>query len=180
MSDSSGGPNRSPDILWAPWRIEYIETVNRSGECIFCIHPSERDDRTRLIVHRGDRAFVILNRFPYNNGHCMVVPYRHTADLSDLDGPEKLELFDLLARSERILSDILKPHGFNLGMNLGRTAGAGIKDHLHFHLVPRWDGDTNFMPVLGHTKVVSEGLERTWEKLSGAFKKASAKNAFSQ
>jgi ATP adenylyltransferase len=171
LARQSDGNRPGTEILWAPWRIEYIESTDRPDGCIFCIKPAETDDRANLIVHRGVRAFVILNRFPYNNGHLMVVPYRHTADLSALDPEERAELFDLLVASQRALVSGLRPHGFNIGMNLGRTGGAGIEDHLHFHIVPRWNGDTNFMPVLGHTKVVSEGLERTWEKLVPAFGK---------
>jgi ATP adenylyltransferase len=169
MTDSPGTERPGPDILWAPWRIEYIESCDKPGGCIFCSKPSERNDRVNLIVRRGTHAFAILNRYPYNNGHLMVVPYRHTAELGDLDDQEKIELFDLLAQSKRVLLETLHAQGFNLGMNLGRTAGAGVEGHLHFHLVPRWNGDTNFMPVVGHTKVVSEGLEQTWEKLARAF-----------
>jgi ATP adenylyltransferase len=171
VDESSGKKKSNPDILWAPWRIEYIENADRPAGCLFCIKPSENDDRRNLIVFRGKHAFVMMNRYPYNNGHLMVVPYRHTAVLSDLNGAEKIELFDLLSLSNRVLSEVMTPHGFNLGMNLGRTAGAGIEEHLHFHIVPRWNGDTNFMPVLGHTKVVSEGLEQTWEKLAKVFEK---------
>jgi ATP adenylyltransferase len=171
LARHSDGSRPGKEILWAPWRIEYIENTDRPDGCIFCTKPAETDDRANLIVHRGDRAFVILNRFPYNNGHLMVVPFRHTADLPSLDAAERAELFDLLAVSQRALVPALGPHGFNIGMNLGRAGGAGIEDHLHFHIVPRWNGDTNFMPVLGHAKVVSEGLERTWEKLVAAFGK---------
>jgi ATP adenylyltransferase len=171
MDDSSRGNASRTDILWAPWRIEYIENAETPAGCIFCTKPSESDDRGNLITHRGRSAFVIMNRYPYNNGHLMVVPFRHTADLSDLEDSEKRELFDLLIVSQRVLADVMRPQGFNIGMNLGRTAGAGVADHLHFHIVPRWNGDTNFMPVLGHTKVVSEGLEQTWLKLTLAFDK---------
>jgi ATP adenylyltransferase len=176
MADSPDGKAAGPEILWAPWRIEYIENADRlSGGnppgCIFCVKPRETEDRANLIVRRGRTAFVIMNRYPYNNGHLMVVPGRHTADLSALGTEEKIELFDLLTASQRVLSEVMKPQGFNIGMNLGRPAGAGIEDHLHFHIVPRWNGDTNFMPVLGHVKVVSEGLEQTWCKLVEAFNK---------
>jgi ATP adenylyltransferase len=181
MADSKDGKAPGPEILWAPWRIEYIENADRQTgrnppdcnptDCIFCVKPRETDDRANLIVRRGRTAFVIMNRYPYNNGHLMTVPMRHTADLSALGTEEKIELFDLLIESQRILTEVMKPHGFNIGMNLGRPAGAGIEDHLHFHIVPRWNGDTNFMPVLGHVKVVSEGLEQTWLKLVEAFNK---------
>jgi ATP adenylyltransferase len=171
MPDSPGGNASGAEILWAPWRIEYIENAEKPGGCIFCVKTAATDDRGNLIAYRGRSAFVILNRYPYNNGHLMVVPFRHTADLSALDGAEKQELFDLLIASQRALSDVMQPQGFNIGMNLGRTAGAGIADHLHFHVVPRWNGDTNFMPVLGHTKVISEALEMTWSKLVDVFKR---------
>jgi ATP adenylyltransferase len=150
--------------------MEYIENCDRPEGCIFCIKPAEDHDQKNLIVHRGKTSFIILNRYPYNNGHLMVVPYQHTAELSDLSDPEKIELFDFLALSQKVLNRVMCPQAFNIGMNLGRCSGAGIEDHLHFHVVPRWNGDTNFMPIIGHTKVVSEGLEDTWKKLSQSFK----------
>ena len=156
-------------VLWAPWRMEYVQNSDAFSVCIFCAKPGENLDRKNLIVHRGNHAFVIMNRYPYNSGHLMIVPYRHTAELSTLTGSECSELFQLLARSEQVLRTVLKPQGFNIGMNVGKIAGAGMEDHLHFHLVPRWTGDTNFMPITGHAKVVSEGLEHTWEKLVAAF-----------
>jgi len=171
MAGSTDGRPENRRILWAPWRIEYIENADKPSGCIFCLKPREKDDRSNLIVFRGESAFVILNRYPYNSGHVMVVPLRHTADLSALGPEEKIELLDLLVASQRALTGVMRPQGFNVGMNLGRPAGAGIEDHLHFHVVPRWNGDTNFMPVLGDTKVVSEGLDQTWAKLSEAFKK---------
>jgi ATP adenylyltransferase len=151
--------------------MEYIENCDKNNGCIFCDKPQEKNDQKNLIVHRAKYSFVILNRYPYNSGHLLIVPYRHTAELNILSEREKVELFDLLTLSQEILYETMKPQGFNIGMNLGRTAGAGIKDHLHFHIVPRWDGDTNFMPVIGHTKVISEALEQTWEKLNKSFKK---------
>ncbi|HDQ45055.1 MAG TPA: HIT domain-containing protein [bacterium] len=165
-------PETDPDsrrILWAPWRISYIENCDRTTGCIFCEKPGEDKDRENLIVVRGETAFVIMNRYPYNNGHLMIVPYRHTSDPDSFSEMEKSECFDLLTASQQVLEQVMHPHGYNIGMNIGRVAGAGIADHLHYHLVPRWDGDTNFMPILGHAKVVSEGLEQTWEKLHKAF-----------
>lgn len=155
--------------MWAPWRIQYIENCDTPEGCIFCDKPRGDNDRGNLIVYRGEVTFVIMNRYPYNNGHLMIVPYRHTCDLASLSRSEQNELFDLLAASSAVLSEVMHPHGFNIGMNLGRVAGAGIADHLHYHIVPRWDGDTNFMPITGHAKVVSEGLEQTWEKLIRGF-----------
>lgn len=156
------------DTLWAPWRIEYIKQSKDQG-CIFCLKPAENQDQKNLIIYRGKTSFIIMNFYPYNNGHLMVVPYRHIADLSDLDLDERSELMSLLALSKEALKITMSPHGFNIGMNLGEVAGAGVKDHLHFHIVPRWNGDTNFMPIFGHTKVVSEGLNETREKLEKAF-----------
>lgn len=157
------------DKLWAPWRMEYIQQEKPAG-CIFCDKPREERDRDNLILHRGRLAFVIMNFYPYNNGHLMVVPYRHIADLALLSEAEQLELMALLGRCTTILSAEMHPHGFNIGMNLGRVAGAGIDDHLHFHVVPRWNGDTNFMPVTGHTKVLSQGLFESWDALIPHFR----------
>jgi len=154
--------------LWAPWRMEYI-LQEKPGGCIFCDKPRQDRDRDNLILHRGADCFVIMNFYPYNNGHLMVVPYRHTADLAALTAAEQSEMMALLGRCTTILTQQLKPHGFNIGMNLGRTAGAGIDDHLHFHIVPRWNGDTNFMPVTGHTKVLSQGLQESWDSLKPWF-----------
>ena len=154
--------------LWAPWRMEYI-LQEKPGGCIFCDKPRQDRDRDNLILHRGADCFVIMNFYPYNNGHLMVVPYRHTADLAALTAAEQSEMMALLGRCTTILTQQLKPHGFNIGMNLGRTAGAGIDDHLHFHIVPRWNGDTNFMPITGHTKVLSQGLQESWDQLKSRF-----------
>jgi len=159
------------NLLWAPWRLEYIETADAPSGCIFCVKPKESEDRKNLIVHRGEKAFVMLNRYPYNNGHVMIAPYTHTADFSRLSDAEKLELMDLLSLTKEVLSLIMNPHGFNIGINLGRAAGAGIEDHLHVHMVPRWNGDTNFMPVLANVKVIPESLDQTWVKLTEGFQK---------
>jgi ATP adenylyltransferase len=155
-------------ILWAPWRMEYIKSPKEEG-CIFCNRIQQDNDRENLIVFRGVRAFVIMNKYPYNNGHLMIVPYHHEAEIENLNAAESQEIMALLQASVRALRKVMSPHGFNVGMNLGKYAGAGIDDHLHFHVVPRWDADTNFMPIIGHTKVVSEGLWETWEKLRLAF-----------
>lgn len=155
-------------ILWAPWRIEYILSPKDSG-CIFCEKPRQSDDRDNFIVQRGERAFVIMNKYPYNNGHLMVVPYRHESAFDRLTAEELAEMSVLLQQSTKVLQRLMRPQGFNIGMNVGAVAGAGIDAHLHFHLVPRWGGDTNFMPVVGHTKVISEGLWETWANLREAF-----------
>ncbi len=169
MADDVKDRRRGPEILWAPWRIEYIENASKNEGCIFCEQPREKDDKKSLIVHRGERGFIIINRYPYNNGHLMVVPYRHVGELASLSDEEKIELFHFLQFSQDVLREVMQPQGFNIGMNVGRLAGAGIVDHLHFHIVPRWGGDTNFMPIVGHTKVISEALEETWEKLHKVF-----------
>lgn len=158
------------EILWAPWRMEYIKGVKEEG-CIFCDKPKQTRDRENLIVHRGRHTFVIMNKYPYNNGHLMVVPYRHEAEVDKLTAEENAEMMTLLQCCARALKTVCAPHGFNIGMNVGAVAGAGIDGHLHFHIVPRWYADTNFMPILGHTKVVSEGLWETWTQLQEAFKK---------
>ena len=149
--------------LWAPWRIEYILAEKTKG-CIFCSISDKDTDRNNLILYRGETCFVIMNYYPYNNGHLMVVPYRHTSDLTLLSREEQMEMMFLIQQSTTILSQALNAEGFNIGMNLGKTAGAGIDEHIHAHIVPRWNGDTNFMPVTGHTKVISQGLFECWDE----------------
>ena len=156
------------DILWAPWRIDYILREREDG-CIFCNRVQQNEDRKNLILYRGRTCFVIMNYYPYNNGHVMVVPNRHIAELPKLSAEEHNEMMQLVSRSIEVISEKMMPHGFNIGMNLGASAGAGVKDHVHFHVVPRWTGDMNFMPVTGHTKVISEALELTWERLKEGF-----------
>lgn len=156
--------------LWAPWRMEFIAAEKPKG-CIFCDFPAapEADDRKNLIVHRGAHAFVILNRFPYNSGHLMVVPRRHGAELQALAAPEYADLMEEVRRAAAVLQAVYRPEGINVGMNLGRAAGAGIVDHLHWHLVPRWVGDNNFMPVLGDIRVMVDHLDTTWEKVRAGY-----------
>ncbi len=157
------------DALWAPWRMEFI-LQDKSGECIFCTRPKEKDRlRENLIVATGQHSFVILNKYPYNNGHLMVVPYRHTVELSELTPEEVLELHGFLTRSVQVLREQCHPDGFNMGVNLGKAAGAGIEHHLHYHLVPRWNGDTNFMPVLADTHSMPEHLRVTYDRLQPHF-----------
>ncbi len=157
--------------LWAPWRIDYIkgEGAKETG-CIFCNRIKEERDRENLILVRGKHSFVIMNRYPYNNGHLMIVPNRHGGDIAKLTNDEIVEMFSLVTESTNAISCTMNPAGFNIGMNLGRTAGAGVDDHLHVHVVPRWDGDTNFMPVLGEVKVISEHILSTYDTLKDAFK----------
>ncbi|MGH2661192.1 MAG: HIT family protein [Actinomycetota bacterium] len=155
------------DRLWSPWRMEYIEAAKAEPEgCIFCDLPAKGDDEAAYILRRGEHGFVLLNSFPYNPGHMMVAPFRHTGDLEGLDPGELLDLDQLLRESIRALREEMAPHGFNVGMNLGRVAGAGIPDHLHWHVVPRWGGDTNFMPVVGQTRVLPELLDETYRRLA--------------
>ena len=152
--------------IWAPWRIEFILGEKAKG-CILCQKPKEKDDKSSLILYRGEKNFVILNKFPYNPGHLMVSPYRHVPDLEDLNDDELPEHFDLVRRSTTALRRAFNPAGFNIGLNIGKTAGAGIGDHIHTHVVPRWEGDTNFMPVLADTRVLPEALASTYAKLKG-------------
>jgi ATP adenylyltransferase len=144
--------------LWAPWRNKFLTHPPAKG-CIFCQKPRSRRDAANLIVERGRSAFSILNLYPYNNGHVMIVPYRHVRTLNQLKPEELSEIFDMANKLTKKLDRVLKPHGYNIGFNIGRAAGAGIEKHVHLHVVPRWIGDTNFMPVLSGTKVISESLE---------------------
>ena len=153
--------------LWAPWRLQYIRG-EKSDECIFCAKPA-LDDESALIVRRGKRCFVMLNAFPYASGHVMVAPYDHTADLAELDEGTSLELVTLTQDSLRAIRAAYNPEGFNVGANLGTVAGAGVADHVHIHVVPRWEGDTNFMSVIGEVRVLPETLEDTHRNLKEAF-----------
>jgi ATP adenylyltransferase len=152
--------------IWAPWRVEYIRSVKSKG-CIFCQKPVENKDAQNSILFRGKTSFVMLNNYPYNPGHLMVAPFRHLATLDDLTDEELFEFFDLVRRSARAINEAYKPEGFNIGINLGRVAGAGVEGHVHTHVVPRWNGDTNFMPVLSDTKVLPEALASTYALLKG-------------
>jgi ATP adenylyltransferase len=154
--------------LWAPWRLEYVAGGADQDGCIFCDKPALADDDA-LIVHRGERACVLLNLYPYSNGHMMVAPYRHLPDPAALDERERSEMWLLLERAIAALRTAFDPDGFNCGINLGRAAGAGVEGHLHLHVVPRWSGDTNFMPVLADVRVMPEHLNRTLEKLRAAW-----------
>jgi ATP adenylyltransferase len=155
--------------LWAPWRMELIAKGEPARGCIFCDLPRSQDDRENLVLGRTQNAFAILNRFPYNNGHLMVVPRAHTADLGSLPREQNDELAEMLRVATRLVGEAYGAHGYNLGMNLGRVAGAGISEHLHWHVVPRWNGDTNFMPVLGDTKVMIEHLSASWDRMRPLF-----------
>lgn len=154
--------------LWAPWRLEYIVAEKVEG-CIFCVFPSRDEDKKNHILYRGEHAYVIMNAFPYSNGHLLIPPYRHIADITELTDEENLEIMQLTQKCAVALKEVMRPDGFNVGMNLGTPAGAGIADHLHVHIVPRWNGDTNFMPVLADVKVIPEALEKTYDKLKSVF-----------
>lgn len=155
------------EIMWAPWRMEIIKQGYR-GSCLFCDKAAEKDDRTNLILERGKLSFVMLNLYPYNNGHIMVAPFRHTSLFEELTKEELAEINGLSALWIRVIRRAMSPDGFNMGVNMGKPAGAGVVDHIHFHTVPRWTGDTNFMPVTADTKVISQSLEAAWELLTKA------------
>ena len=161
---------RGFEKLWAPWRMKYIEGVDTENEggCIFCSKPHANNDRENYILHRAKNCYIIMNIYPYSNGHLMVVPYNHTTNLGELDSETRLEIMDMIDIVVEAMKNSMRPDGFNIGMNLGRSAGAGIENHLHMHIVPRWRGDTNFMPVIGCTKVICESLEDTYAKLKKA------------
>lgn len=156
--------------LWAPWRMEFLSGEKKTeGTCVFCTLPKAGDDRESLIVHRGEMNYIIMNKFPYNNGHLMVVPFQHTADLEQLSDEATNEMFRLGKLAVSSLRDKYKPEGYNLGMNLGAAGGAGIRDHVHLHIVPRWLGDTNFMPVIGETKAMPQHLMTSYDTIQEFF-----------
>ena len=157
--------------IWAPDRFEYVKDASKDIEekCIFCAKRAEDDDRANLIVHRGERCFVILNLFPYTNGHLMVAPNDHLARFQDLPAETTAEMMSLAQRAMARLEQVYEPHGFNVGLNQGRVAGACVEHHIHLHVVPRWGGDTNFMPVIADTKVMPQTLEQSYDSLAGAF-----------
>jgi ATP adenylyltransferase len=157
--------------IWAPWRLEYVADAAKDIEedCIFCAKPAQGDDEANLIVHRGELCFVLLNLFPYTNGHLMIAPFQHLARLQDLAPATVAEMMDLAQRAMNRLEQVYEPHGYNVGFNQGRVAGAGFEHHIHMHVVPRWGGDTNFMPVIADTKVMPQSLEQSYETLKDAF-----------
>ena len=154
--------------VWAPWRIQYILQEKPKG-CILCDKPKENRDEENYIVYRGKLNFIMLNSYPYNPGHLLIAPYRHAASLEDLTGAERNEHFELVSRSLPVLKEAFKPAGFNIGANIGKVAGAGIEDHFHSHIVPRWQGDTNYIPVLADVRIVPQALADTYKLLAGKF-----------
>jgi ATP adenylyltransferase len=159
------------DRLWSPWRMDYIRTADRPGGCLFCAVAKERNDRAHLVLARRPDALLMLNRYPYNPAHLMVAVRRHVGRFHGLTAEERVDVLDLTALAERALAAEYHPHGVNVGANLGRVAGAGFPGHLHLHLVPRWNGDTNFMPTVAGTRVLPESLSRTWTRLRGAIRR---------
>ena len=158
--------------LWAPWRMTYIDGINDDGTqsgCFLCAARDSKDDRRSLVFLRRPAAFAVLNRFPYNNGHTLIVPAAHKGDLEELTDDEMLAILKTAGEVTAVFRKFLRPDGFNIGFNFGRTAGAGLPDHLHLHIVPRWNGDTNFMPVLADTKVIPQALEDLYDRLRAAF-----------
>ncbi len=154
--------------LWAPWRLEYVQTADEQEGCIFCA-AAAGDDEAHLVVHRGERAFVLLNKFPYTSGHLLVAPYRHGAGFAELDEAEALEIHRLASEGVAALAALYAPDGYNVGWNVGRVAGAGIVDHGHQHVVPRWSGDTSFMPVLADVRVIPEHLADSRRRIAAAW-----------
>ena len=161
-------------VLWAPWRMAYIKNARKPARCIFCVKPKERHDEKNLLLHRGRHGLVMMNLFPYNSGHLLVAPYAHVRSLEQLPDEVSLDLLTLTNLSLKVLRAEIKPEGFNIGVNLGRVSGAGIEAHVHLHIVPRWNGDTNFMPLFAETRVMPEHLQATWKKLHARFQKMSA------
>ena len=172
---SRTGPNSTVDRLWSPWRLEYITGGGQTTGCVFCEAP-RLPKPDSLVVFEGSACYVVLNLYPYNNGHLMVVPYRHVATLAALTGDEMNEIGRLTQQCEMALTEAYQPHGFNVGINLGAPAGAGIRDHIHVHVVPRWSGDTNFMPVVGNTRVLPEDLGATAARLRPVFARLEGKS----
>jgi ATP adenylyltransferase len=157
------------DYLWTPWRYQYVTQTGDEGGCVFCVAHQSADDARTLVVHRAVHNFIILNRYPYTSGHLMVVPYRHVCTLLELADDAMAEMSQLARLCEKHLRAVYHPDGLNVGMNIGKSAGAGIAGHLHLHVLPRWSGDTNFMTVVGETRIVPEALEATWERLRAEF-----------
>jgi ATP adenylyltransferase len=154
------------DTLWAPWRMDYIKNNSSKKEgCIFCAMAAEEEDERNLILHRGQHAFIIMNRFPYTNGHLMILPYSHHSSICQLTVETRAEMMELLFRAEMLLRKMYEPDGLNIGANVGSAAGAGVAEHIHFHILPRWFGDTNFMSTVGKTRVVPEDIHETYRNL---------------
>ncbi|QEM67888.1 HIT domain-containing protein [Geobacter sp. FeAm09] len=161
--------------IWAPWRMAYINNPAPQEGCIFCKAWEENDDRERLVLARSRHSLIMMNRYPYSGGHLMAAPARHVSDMDDLSDAELLDLMQSVRRAHNLLRAVANPQGFNMGINLGKAAGAGIEDHMHIHIVPRWNGDTNFMSVVGNVRVIPEGLMETYDRLSEEITAGAAK-----
>jgi ATP adenylyltransferase len=155
------------DYLWTPWRYAYVSATEKTGACVFCDAPKEKDDSKTLIVHRGEHCYVILNAYPYTPGHVMIVPYAHLDELQKLPAEAAREMMALSQRMESVLRELYHPDGINLGMNIGKAAGAGIAGHIHMHALPRWVADANFVSVIGETRILPETLDVTWKRMKG-------------
>ncbi|HEY9783997.1 MAG TPA: HIT domain-containing protein [Candidatus Obscuribacterales bacterium] len=153
------------EFIWTPWRYQYVATVDKKTDCVFCRLPSEGDDRNNLILLRARLNYIVMNLYPYSSGHIMVVPFHHEASLAALDAETTHEMIELAKHAQRVLEAEYHPHGFNIGWNLGKAAGAGVQEHNHLHIVPRWHGDANFVSVLGETRILPEDLHATYDKL---------------
>jgi len=162
-------PKRRLERLWAPWRYAYVVSIKEEKECFLCKAAIDKDDEANLVVYRGDRIIVVLNKYPYNPGHLLIAPIRHVPSIEDLNDKELFELAKTIRLSKLVLDEVYKPNGYNIGINLGKAAGAGLEGHLHVHIVPRWIGDTNFIVVLSNTKVIVEALNQSYRKLKTAF-----------
>ena len=157
------------DFLFTPWRYAYVTGAEKAPECLFCWAANQKNDEKTLVVHRAQHCFIMLNAFPYTSGHVMVVPYQHTDQLQNLPVPAAHELVELTQKMEGVLRELYRPDGLNLGMNLGKAAGAGVAGHIHMHVLPRWVADSNFMTVVGETRVLPEALETTYQRIRGKF-----------
>ena len=157
------------DHLWSPWRMSYVQSLKDEEGCVFCSLLALPDGPQNLIVHRGRRNFAVLNRFPYTSGHMMIVPFEHHSTLCELDSDTRSEMMEMTTKSTKVLDSEYHPHGFNVGINIGEAAGAGITEHIHMHIVPRWSGDTNFMSSLGNTRVMPETLEDSYSRIKKAW-----------
>ncbi|HYG99498.1 MAG TPA: HIT domain-containing protein [Terriglobales bacterium] len=154
------------DYLWTPWRYAYVSTADKAPGCVFCGKLLECDDRESLIIHRGEHNFIVLNKFPYTSGHVMIVPYAHLDELRKLPAEAAQEMMTLTQKLETVLRDVYHPDGINVGMNIGKAAGAGVAGHIHMHVLPRWIADANFVSVVGETRVLPEALDETWRRLT--------------